>query len=41
MIIEREANHKRFLIIRNKLRVAGGDLAGGWSNWVMGIKEGT
>ena len=38
---EREANHKRLLIIGNTLRVAGGKGIGGWGNWVMGIKEGT
>ena len=31
----------RLLIIGNKLRVAGGEGVGGWSNCVMGIKEGT
>ena len=36
---ERETNHKRLLIIRNKLRVAGEEWLG-WGNWVMGIKEG-
>ena len=34
-----EANHKRLLTIGNKLRVAGGNVRGGWGNWVMGIKE--
>ena len=38
---ERETNHKRLLIIGNKLRVAGGNGGGGWGGWVMGIKEGT
>ena len=37
---ERETNHKRLLIIGNKLRVAGGKGKGGWDNWVMDIKEG-
>ena len=37
---ERETNHKRLLIIRNKLRVAGEEWLG-WGNWVMDIKEGT
>ena len=38
---ERETNHERLLIIRNELRVAEGGALGGWSNWVMDIKEGT
>ena len=38
---EREANHKRLINTENKQRVAGGDVDGGWANWVMGIKEGT
>ena len=38
---ERDSKHKRLLIIGNKLRVAGGEWGGGWSNWVMDIKEGT
>ena len=29
-----------FLSTGNKLRVAGGEVGGGWGNWVMGI-EGT
>ena len=37
---EREAKHKRLLMIENKLRVDGGRW-GGWAKWVMGIKEGT
>ena len=37
---ERETNHKRFLIIGNKLRVARGEGGWGLGNWVMGIKEG-
>ena len=37
----RETNHKRLLTLRNKLRVAGGVIGGGWNNWVMGIKDGT
>ena len=37
---ERERNHKRLLIIENKLMVAGGAGVEGWGNWVMGIKEG-
>ena len=32
---ERETNHKRLLIIRNKLRVAGGEEGG----WKVGITE--
>ena len=38
---ERETNHKRRLIIGNKLRVVGGEVGGGWGNRVMNIKEGT
>jgi len=38
---EREANHKRLLTIEKKLRVSGGEVGGGWAQWVMGIKEGT
>jgi len=38
---ERETNHKRLLIIGNRLRVARGEGSGGWGNWVMDIKEGT
>ena len=35
-------HYKRFLIIRNKLRVTGDRLGRGkWSNWVMDIEEGT
>ena len=37
---KREANHKRLLTIKNKLRVDGGR-ENGWAKWVMGIKEGT
>ena len=33
--------HKRLLIIGNKLRVAGGEVAGGGGHWVMGMEEGT
>ena len=37
-----ETNHERLLTLRNKLRVAGGEVGvGGWGNWVMSIKEGT
>ena len=36
---ERETNHKRLLIIGNKLRAAGGERGGGWGNWVMNTKE--
>ena len=36
---ERETNHKRLLIIGNKLRVTGGEVDRGWGNWVMNIKE--
>ena len=28
---EREANHKRLLTTENKLKVAGGEVDGGWS----------
>ena len=38
---ERETNHKRLWTIKNKLRVAGGAVGGGWAKWGMGIKEGT
>ena len=39
---EREANHKRLLMIGNKLRVDGGKWVWGvWARWLMGIKEGT
>ena len=38
---ERETNHERLLTIGNKLRVAGGEVAGRWGKWVMGIEEGT
>ena len=37
---ERKTNHKRLLIIGNKLKVAGGEVVGGWGNWVMDMKEG-
>ena len=36
---KKETSHKRLLTIENKLRVAGGDVGGGWPRWVMGIKE--
>ena len=39
MKTEKEANHKGFLTIGNRLRVAGGEVSGGWGNWVMGIKD--
>ena len=32
-------DYKRLLTLRNKLRVAGEKVGGGWGNWVMGIKE--
>ena len=35
---ERETNHKRLLIIGNELRIAGGNVGGGWDNWVMDIE---
>ena len=38
---KRETNHKRLLIIGNKLRAAGEEGDGRWGNWVMGIKEDT
>ena len=38
---QREANHKRCLNTKSKLKAAGGGLGGGWVKWVMGIKEGT
>ena len=37
---ERETNHKRLLMIRNKLNISGGEEVEGWDNWVMGIKDG-
>ena len=36
-----EANHKRLLTIENKLRVARGEVGGGWAKLMMDIKEGT
>ena len=36
----RETNHKRPLSTENKLRVPGGEVGGGWGNWLMDIKEG-
>ena len=38
---ERETNHKRLVMIENKLRVGGGEVGGRWARWVMGTKEGT
>lgn len=38
---EREKNHKRLLIIGNKLRVAGGEKSREWGNWVMNMEDGT
>ena len=38
---ERVASSKRLLNTENKLRIAGGDVGGGWAKWVVGIKEGT
>ena len=32
---KREVNHKRLLIIGNKVRVTGGVGMGGWGNWVI------
>ena len=32
---------KRRLTIENKLRVARGEVGGGWAEWMMGIKVGT
>ena len=34
-------HHKRFLTIGNTLRIAGGQVDGGWGNKVKGMKEGT
>ena len=34
---ENEANHKRLLILGNKLRPAGREV-GVWGNWVMGLR---
>ena len=31
---------RKFLTLGNKMRVAGGEVGGGRSNWVMGIKKG-
>ena len=37
-----EANHKRLLVIENKLRIDGGRWGREeWTQWVMGIKEDT
>jgi len=36
---ERGKPENRLLYIENKLRVAGGEVGGGWVKWVMGIKE--
>ena len=41
MKTERKADHKRLLIIGNKLRVAGWEWGGGWGNWVIDTEEGT
>ena len=38
---ERETNHRRFLMIENKLKVDGGRWVGRWATGVMVIKEGT
>ena len=38
---EREINHKKLLMIENKLRVDGERWVGGWDRLVMGRKEGT
>ena len=37
---ERETNHKIPLTIENKLSIARGEVGGGWTKWVMGIKDG-
>ena len=37
---ERETNHKRLLMIENKLWVER-EVGGRWARWVMGIKEST
>ena len=39
--LERETNHERVLTLRNKERVAEGEVDGGWGDWVMGTEEGT
>ena len=41
MMSERETKPKRLVTIGNKLKVTGGEVGGGWGNWVMGMKEGT
>ena len=41
MKIKREKHHKRLLTLRNKVRVAGEEVAGAWGNRMMGMKEGT
>ena len=38
---EREMNHKKLLIIGNKLRVPGEEGGGGWGKWVMDIRKDT
>ena len=36
---EREANHKRLLNTENKLKVAGGEVGGGWAKWVRALRR--
>ena len=38
---ERETNHKKLLMIENKLWADGRRWEGEWVRWVMSIKEGT
>ena len=40
-IKERKATRKRFLMIGNKLSVAGGEVDGRWAKLMMGIKKGS
>lgn len=35
----RQTMTHRLLTTGNKLKTAGGEVGGGWDNWVMGIKE--
>ena len=37
----RDTNPKSILNTGNKVRVAGGEVGGGWAKWAMGTKEGT
>ena len=37
----RETKQKRLINMKNKLRVTGGVVGGGWAKWVRGPKEST